>query len=252
MESSKGPEVGPLRKAVQGVSMAGVIGFSVAVSVLAAVSVGWLRAGGLSVFDDPGSAADWVAALGTWAVGLAAFALAASDRRLKLHERREQKMLRLKLDIARVRTAATAADSVVYKTKPATRYLSLMDMDMFSLTSARAAVDEIRGAIAEEIWTSEDEAVADDIAAEHMARAEISRGDLLGFIDYLTEHFMSPPNALEDSALRPMLLDVAVRANQMIDEINRVFAAMKSQQLALMADRDRLAKRLEEEFKELL
>jgi len=64
------------------------IGFMVILMVLCAVVITGLRPGGLTIFDDPGSAADWVAALGTWMIGFGATKFAANDYQLKLHERR--------------------------------------------------------------------------------------------------------------------------------------------------------------------
>ncbi|MCA7024793.1 MULTISPECIES: hypothetical protein [Stenotrophomonas] len=57
--------------------------------VLCAVVIAGLRPGGLMIFDNPGSAADWVAALGTWMIGFGATKFAANDYQLKLHERRQ-------------------------------------------------------------------------------------------------------------------------------------------------------------------
>lgn len=63
--------------------------FMVILMVLCAVVITGLRPGGLTIFDNPGSAADWVAALGTWMIGFGATKFAANDYQLKLHERRQ-------------------------------------------------------------------------------------------------------------------------------------------------------------------
>lgn len=75
------------------------------------IVIGFFSPAGLSIFDDPGSAADWVAAIGTWVIGFGAIRLAAGDRELKLRERQEKRVEELNSELEEIQRVVRNADS---------------------------------------------------------------------------------------------------------------------------------------------
>lgn len=87
------------------------IPIAVVLLLLAVTMAGLLGPFGLSIFDEPGSAADWVAAIGTWAIGYGAISLSIGDRALKLRERQERRVADLERNLEELQKVAQAAKS---------------------------------------------------------------------------------------------------------------------------------------------
>lgn len=100
-----------VRAACDQASLGRAIPVAVVLLLLAVAIVGLLGPFGLSVFDDPGSAADWVAAIGTWAIGYGAISLSMGDRALKLREQQERRVTELERDFEEVDKVARSAKS---------------------------------------------------------------------------------------------------------------------------------------------
>jgi hypothetical protein len=60
---------------------------------------------------EAGNTADWLAAIGTWVIGVGAVSLAASDRSLKLRERQERRISQLESNLEDVQKVARYARS---------------------------------------------------------------------------------------------------------------------------------------------
>lgn len=81
--------------------------------LIGVVGAGLFSPFGLNVFEDVGSAADWVAAIGTWVIGFGAISLAVGDRSLKLRERQERRISELEINLEEVQKVARYARSAV-------------------------------------------------------------------------------------------------------------------------------------------
>lgn len=230
-----------------------------AVGILLGVVVlaGLLMPSGIEVFDAPGSAADWVAAIGTWVVGVAAFALAAGDRRLRLHERREQKMLRLKLEISQVRTAHIATNSILQRLKRARAFLGYLSenesaFDETSLYDVGVAFSEILEVVQAPLWTPDERSAANDQAEWAMVRASELAEKIKGRIRYVNDNFMSRARVRPASSNKGVILKVDEELKALSSAIERAGSALEARVQVVTRDRDRLARKLDEEFEELI
>ncbi|WP_329836632.1 hypothetical protein [Stenotrophomonas geniculata] len=66
--------------------------------LLLVIGAGLFSPFGLSFFDDPGSAADWVAGIGTWAVGYGAIAISIAARRQEVAEKQRKAVEDLRIE----------------------------------------------------------------------------------------------------------------------------------------------------------
>ncbi|WP_164093695.1 hypothetical protein [Stenotrophomonas maltophilia] len=66
--------------------------------LLLVIGAGLFSPFGLSFFDDPGSAADWVAGIGTWAVGYGAIAISIAARRQEVAEKQRKAVEDLRVE----------------------------------------------------------------------------------------------------------------------------------------------------------
>lgn len=246
-----------LRAPFERLSVARVIWLSVLMLVATVVAKGWSTPGGLELFDEPGSAADWVAAIGTWVVGLAAFVLASGDRRLRMHERREQKMLRLKLEISQVRTAIVATDMARDRLNRPLQYLTALKErpDAFNnaaLYDVGVAFSEILNVVEKPYWSSEERAMATD-AADTAVRAIMSTESvLIGQIKYINDNFMHNARNRPASENEGSIRAVGTRLEALDGALRHAGIGLLAKERQLGADRERLAARLNKEFEEML
>ncbi|WP_146205531.1 MULTISPECIES: hypothetical protein [Stenotrophomonas] len=219
--------------------------------VLGIIAAGLYSPFGLSIFEDAGAVADWVAAIGTWVIGFGAIRLAAGDRELKLHERREQKMLRLKLEISRFRNIASATNSLAYKLSRSAKYLDSLNWERASLADAFTAVTEIEAAVSADIWSEEDRAAANDETAQLMDDIQLVAHQLKGFIGYIKATFTDNAERRPASDLRGLLNDVGTSTKGLIEELDKVSKSVAWDLEGLVAQRERLRTRMQQEFEEL-
>lgn len=212
---------------------------------------------GIQIFDDPGSAADWVAAIGTWVVGVAAFTLAAGDRRLRLHERREQKMLRLKLEISQVRTAHVATNAILQRLKRARSFFNYLSRDESafentSLYDVGVAFSEILEVVQAPLWTPDERSAANDQAEWAMVHASELAEMMKGRIRYINDNFMSRARTRPASENEGVIRKVHELLESLTSAIERAGLALENRIQLVTRDRDRLGRKLDEEFEELI
>lgn len=126
-----------LRAACGRISLGRVIPVAVVLLLLAVAIIGLLCPFGLSVFDEPGSAADWVAAIGTWAIGYGAISLSIGDRDLKLRERQERRVMDLERDLEEIEKVARTARSAYSEFNDARESLAQEISDASAVTIKR-------------------------------------------------------------------------------------------------------------------
>ncbi|PJO52258.1 hypothetical protein CR156_08705 [Stenotrophomonas lactitubi] len=238
-------------------SIARIIWLAILLVAALIIAKGWLTPSGLEIFDEPGSAADWVAAIGTWVVGLAAFVLASGDRRLRLHERREQKMLRMKLEISQLRAAIAATISARNRLDRPLQYFKALEehgaaFENAALYDVSVAFNEIIDVVGQPIWSAEDRATATDSTDLVMSIAIRIANDLAGRIAYINDNFMQHPReraaSENEGVIRTVSRDVRILDGTLGDALNGLVATNE----ALAWDRDRLAAQLRKEFEELI
>lgn len=246
-----------MRAPFERLSIARVIWLSVLILAAAVVAKGWSTPSGLELFDEPGSAADWVAAIGTWVVGLAAFVLASGDRRLRMHERREQKMLRLKLEISQVRGALAATGSARARLDRALQYFKALNehegaYEDASLYDVGMAFKDILDVIANPIWSAEDRMAAADRTDQAMSTANRIANDLEGMIVYINDNFMQRPRERAASENEGSIRGVSRRLDKLDAALQETEIGLVVTSHDLALSRDRLAEQLRKEFEELV
>jgi len=70
----------------------------------------FLAPGSIEISSDGGTFVDWIAAVGTWVIGIGAIRFAASDHALKISERRERRLVELNNDLEVVQSVGRAAE----------------------------------------------------------------------------------------------------------------------------------------------
>lgn len=209
------------------------------------------------MFDEPGSAADWVAAIGTWVVGLAAFVLASGDRRLRMHERREQKMLRLKLEISQVRGALAATSSARDRLDRPLQYFKALKeregaFENASLYDVGIAFRGTLDVVSNPIWSPEDRMAATDDTDKIMGAASRLANDLAGLITYINDNFMQRPRERAASENEGSIRQVSSRIEKLDEFLHDAQVGLIVTNDALAWSRDRLAEQLRKEFEELI
>ncbi|MFT4409821.1 hypothetical protein ACLMOV_09360 [Stenotrophomonas muris] len=246
-----------IRAIVDRLSIARTMWLAILLIAALVISKGWFTPGGLEIFDEPGSAADWVAAIGTWVVGLAAFVLASGDRRLRMHERREQKMLRLKLEISQVRGAIAATNSARDRLDRPLQYFKALKehegaFENASLYDVGMAFREALDVVANPIWSPEDRMAATDLTDKVMNAASRVANDLAGLITYINDNFMQRPRERAASENEGSIRSVSSRIEKLDELLSDVGIGLIVTSEALAWSRDRLAEQLRKEFEELV
>lgn len=246
-----------IRATFSRLSMARTMWLAILFLAALVIGKGWLTPGGLEIFDEPGSAADWVAAIGTWVVGLAAFVLASGDRRLRMHERREQKMLRLKLEISQVRGALAATGSARGRLDRPLQYFKALNehegaYENASLYDVGMAFKDVLDVITNPIWSAEDRMAATDRTDEAMNAANRIANDLEGLVVYINDNFMQRPRERAASENEGSIRAVSSRLDKLDDALRETEIGLVATSHDLAFSRDRLAEQLRKEFEELV
>ncbi|WP_164229424.1 hypothetical protein ACS0OT_09990 [Stenotrophomonas maltophilia group sp. RY12688] len=175
-------------------------------AILGIIAAGLFSPFGLSVFEDAGSAADWFAAVGTWVIGFGAMRLAAGDRELKLHERREKRLREAKAEHTRLREIASWLVPMQLQLMTVTRKLrSAEDRDA---NRAHPMLKHLANHIVEMKWGAEQEGVVSDATANVVSKVRYVLRRLNDVI------------ALYDNSLRQELSDTREKeSGRLLDEV---------------------------------
>jgi len=197
-------------------------------AILGVIVAGLFSPFGLAVFDDTGSAADWFAAVGTWVIGFGAMRLAAGDRELKLHERREMRLKEAKADRSRLREISSWLVPTQKQVMGVTR--RLRQAENREPITAHAMLKRLADQIADMEWGAEQQNVVSDPTANVVAKARYVLGRIKDFV------------ALYDNSLRQMPRDQG-KCDKLLDEVlkygDHAEVALKQMQDALNVDAKR-------------
>lgn len=178
---------------------------------------------------EAGNAADWLAAIGTWVIGFGAISLAMGDRRLKLRERQEQRVLQLEENLEEVQRVALSAQSASTEFQDAAGTLEReFRLARYTGFSGSVALPHVRRTAYVLAWTPAQlrllPPVASSLASDVNARAEriISRSDEVGGTGDVLERIdaaIALNGALND--IQPLLSDLKVAAMAEVDSIRQ-------------------------------
>lgn len=191
-------------------------------TVLCVIAVGLFSPFGLSIFDDAGSAADWFAAVGTWVIGFGAMRLAAGDRELKLHERRERRLQEAKIERSRFREVSGWASNMRVQIAVMSERLSVAETDRPS--SVLPALKPVADAVRSIRWGVDEHNIVGEDTARIVARAH-----------YELEQIRDLTGAY-DAFLRRGVIDLDDMSGDLILEDIREFADRADTSLARMQD----------------
>lgn len=238
-----------VRRAKKDLSTTSIAILAIGIIFATVIIVGWFREGGLAVFDNPGSAADWFAAVGTWMIGFGATKFAANNYQLQLHERREKL-----LQDAESRLAATKAklasvtnwssDIRIYAGVFQQHPLNAMDSDLIQDVLKRTAK-----VLQEAPWDNHDmiDLMADDVVqlGQTLHRANSCAAIIQAILNNKSKRSekIDPASALE--VLVQELSKVSAG-------INPLRAHLDQKVYELQRKRDHVSSRLEREAEKLL
>lgn len=124
--------------------------------LLVVIVVGWSTPGGLEIFDDPGSAADWLAAVGTWMIGFGATKFAANDYQLKLHERRERLLQDAESRLAALQVKVASIRNWSNQLQMAGQFFAEYPIESASPSYIKQMLEGTQDALRSIPWASED------------------------------------------------------------------------------------------------
>ncbi|WP_049458537.1 hypothetical protein [Stenotrophomonas maltophilia] len=129
---------------------------ALAIVLFVVVVVGWSFPGGLEIFDEPGSAADWVAAVGTWMIGFGATKFAANDYQLKLHERRERLLQDAERRLSALQVKVASIRNWSYQLQMAGQFFADYPMESANPKYIKEMLEGTERALRGIPWASED------------------------------------------------------------------------------------------------
>lgn len=220
-----------LSAAWQSASTVNTILMASLIAILGVIATGLFSPFGLTIFDDTGSAADWFAAVGTWVIGFGAMRLAAGDRELKLHERREKRLKEAKMDRSRLKQISSWASAMELQLLTAVRRLGTEHYRIGS--KPHPVLARLAAEITDMTWGVDEQNVVGDATTNIAAKAHYELGrvrDLIG---------------LYDSSLRRGSIDLDDRRSErLLDDIRafarRAEASLKKMQIALAEDAQKI------------
>ncbi|QKW56796.1 hypothetical protein [Stenotrophomonas sp. NA06056] len=148
---------------------------ALAIVLLVVVVVGWSVPGGLEVFDEPGSAADWLAAVGTWMIGFGATKFAANDYQLKLHERRERLLQDAEKRLSALQVKVASIRNWSHQLQMAGQFFADYPMESASPKYIEEMLEGTKRALLSIPWASED---AIDMGSEEIRALERTTRDM--------------------------------------------------------------------------
>lgn len=217
-----------------------------------AVGFDYFKPGGLSLFSEFGSVADWVAAAGTLMIGFGANKLARNSLELKFHEKRETrfKELNAKIDAFRFRTLGLT--NWMSQVRIAQRMLDSYPFDLAQPNQVKEVLSEVINLTASAPWSAEDIARLDKDSVSRVIFAERQLGDVHAWIGVTIERI----SEADDNGLSELrvgeLRGIAGILDGVVDATSKLVAQVEHEVQAYNVERARIAARLQRDSDDLL
>ncbi len=216
------------------------------------VYVGLLRPGGMNIFDEPGSAADWVAAVGTWMIGYGANKFAGNSYQLKLHEKREVALKEASARIDALKSRVAGIEGWMSQIRMAQRLLQSFPFDVAKPNQVTDVIDQIRKFLQSGPWDMDDIARMDQVAIGEITKAERRLGEVQAWIQVTVDRLDEDGRASVSSTRVDELRSIAGLLDDVVEAGARFVALISRDAAEQEAQRDRIAERLQRDFEDLL
>ncbi|MFG6108704.1 hypothetical protein [Stenotrophomonas nematodicola] len=211
---------------------------------------GLMAPGGIDIFDNPGSAADWTAAVGTWIIGIGAIRFAASDHSLKLHERREKRLKEAKEERARFwaiaywGTSMTTTLLIMKERLKSTAEMEPASVQKNVLVPVAEAIVSIR-------WGADEESVVSEESARNAARLHHELGEIRSLIGQNDTFLRHGVVSLDDKHGSLILEEIRYFADRAEASLDRLQGSLLEDAKGVLRLIESLEERLEKEDREL-
>lgn len=216
------------------------------------IYVGLLRPGGMNIFDEPGSAADWAAAVGTWMIGYGANKFAGNSYQLKLHEKREVALKEATARVDALNSRVAGIEGWMSQIRMAQRLLQSFPFEVAKPNQVTEVINQIREFLQSGPWDMEDIVRMDLVVAGEVTKAERRLGEVQAWIQITVDRLVRDGETFASSTRVDELRSIAGLLDGVVDAGSKLIALISRDAAEQVAQRDRVAERLQRDFEDLL